>query len=335
MKRLAALLLISAGMAQARENLPVYGAWTGKIGNSPVNACLTDGDSHYFYLKHKQGITLKKSEGKADVWNEMVLDPKSHDWIASGKWTIAAVVGSQLTGTWTGNGKTQSIQLTRLSGLTEFGACGADYYAPIAAANKTSYRDGKVGKLAIRIAESPLGNSFELPERSEAARKINAFVAQWTEERTAKAYYCEMNGGGWEGSLTASAVLGNYLLVNDDTPDIYCGASHTDSFHSTLIFDQRTGEVVKSAGWLAKPDEIDDSLQELIMKQASACEGAGEEEPHIYPALPSAKGLGFALEYRRSFRNCDEAVEVSYAKLKPYLSKEGKALVQSVRLLSK
>jgi len=44
MKQLAALLLISAGMAQARENLPVYGAWTGKIGNSPVNACLTDCD---------------------------------------------------------------------------------------------------------------------------------------------------------------------------------------------------------------------------------------------------------------------------------------------------
>jgi len=332
MKLLAALLLTSAGTAQAWEILPAYGAWTGKIGNIPVNVCLTDGDSHYFYLKHKQGIKLEKAAGKADVWNEMVLDPKSHEWITSGKWTIAAIAGSQMTGTWSGNAGTHSIQLTRLSGVTDLGTCGSDYYAPIAAANKTSYSDGKVGKLAIRLAASPLGTSFELPGRSEAARKVNVFVAKWAENRIAQAHLCEMNGGSFENSLTASGVLANYLLVNDDVPDVYCGGSQTYSLHSTMIFDLRTGEQLKPASWLAEPGKIEGSLRELIMEQASDCDG---DSPYISPSLPSPGGLGFALDYPLAHRSCNETVHVNYAKLKPYLSKEGKAFVQRVRLLSK
>lgn len=329
MRKLAALALLVAGTARAGDVLPILGAWTGKIGNSGINACFTGNDSHYFYLKHLHGIELEKVEGEPDSWNEFVKGD------VTGKWRITSVTATQLTGEWTGTGKAKAaaIQLTRLSALASDGDCDAGFYAPIASANKTRYSNGKVGNLMLRIARSPLGESFNLPGSSDASRKINDYVSRWEAERVKQANFCERNGGsGWEDNLVASKVLANYLLVNVDAPDVYCGGPHTTSSHSALVFDLATGEKVEPSGWLAERDGIEEPLRKLIMKQASACD---KLEPSISPSLPTATGLGFELYYPHFHRDCNESVEIGYAKLSPFLSKEGKALAQRVRLLSK
>ncbi|WP_426344309.1 hypothetical protein ACN9MU_06325 [Pseudoduganella sp. R-32] len=328
MKQIAALALLAASAAHAGDALPIHGAWTGKIGNSGINACFTDSDSHYFYLKHLHGIPLEKAEGEADSWNEEVQGK------ATGKWKITSVTATQLTGEWigAGNDKGMPIQLSRLSALAG-GDCGPDFYAPIAAANKPRYSNGQIGKLALRISHSPLGESFNLVGSSEPLRKINDYVAHWEEERITQANFCERNGGGgWQDNLTAGKVLANYLLVNVDAPDVYCGGPHTTSSHSTLIFDLATGETVEPSSWLAESGEIEEPLRKLIMKKANVCDRL---EPSIIPSSPSATGLSFDLDYPHFHRDCNETIEISYAKLAPFLSQEGKELAQRVRLLSK
>lgn len=329
MKKLAALAFAVAGTAHAGDVLPIHGAWTGKIGNSGVNACFTAGDSHYFYLKHLHGIPLDKVDGEPDAWSEEVKRE------VTGKWKVTSVTPTQLTGVWTGTGMTKgaAIQLTRLSGLAPDGDCGPDYYAPIAAANKPRYSNGKVGKLALRIAHSPLGESFNLVGSNEELGKINDYVARWEYERVAQANFCERNGGGgWQDNLRASTVLGNYLLVDADAPDVYCGGPHTTSSHSTLIFDLGTGEKIEASDWLAESGEIEEALRKLVMKKASTCDRL---EPSISPSRPTANGLRFDLDYPHFHRDCNETIEISYAKLSPFLSQEGKELAQRVRLLSK
>jgi len=331
MKRSAvfSFALIVAGSAHGGDAAPIHGAWTGKIGNSSINACFTASDSHYFYLKHLHGIPLEKVDGEPDSWSEEVKRE------ATGKWKITSVTPTLLTGEWIGTGKAKraDIQLTRLSSLGADGDCGPDFYAPIAAANKPRYSNGKAGKQAVRIASSPLGESFNLVGSSAAVREINDYVARWEYERLLQANFCERNGGGgWQDNLTVNKVLANYLLVNVDAPDVYCGGTHTTSSHSTLIFDLATGEKVEPGIWLAESSEIEEPLRAMIMKKASACDRL---EPSISPSLPSATGMAFDLDYPHYHRDCNETVEISYAKLSPFLSKEGKELAQRVRLLSK
>lgn len=280
------------------------------------------------YLKHLHGIPLEKAEGEAGSWNEEVQGK------ATGQWKITSVTATQLTGEWSGagNDKAMPIQLSRLSALAG-GDCGPDFYAPIAAANKPRYSNGKIGKLALRISHSPLGESFNLVGSSDALRKINDYIARWEEERITQANFCERNGGGgWLDNLTAGKVLASYLLVNVDAPDVYCGGPHTTSSHSTLIFDLTTGATVEPASWLAESGEIEEPLRKMIMRKASACDRL---EPSISPSLPSATGLSFDLDYPHFHRDCNETIEISYAKLAPFLSQEGRELAQRVRLLSK
>jgi hypothetical protein len=328
MKQIAALAFLAASAAHAGDALPIHGAWTGKIGNSGINACFTAADAHYFYLKHLHGIPLEQSESEPDSWNEEVQGK------ATGKCKIISVTATQLTGEWIGTGKAKGIpiQLSRLSALAG-GDCGPDFYAPIAAANKPRFNAGKVGNLALRISHSPLGESFSIVGSSESFRKINDYVSRWEKERIAQANFCERNGGGgWQDNLTAGKVLANYLLVNVDAPDVYCGGPHTTSSHSTLIFDLATGETVEPSSWLAESGEIEEPLRKLIMKKASVCDRL---EPSILPSLPSATGMSFDLDYPHFHSDCNETIEISYAKLAPFLSQEGKELVQRVRLLSK
>ncbi|MGW8390487.1 hypothetical protein [Pseudoduganella sp. HUAS MS19] len=325
---MAALALAVAGTAHAGDIQAIHGTWTGKIGNSRINACFTATDSHYFYLKHLHGIPLEHVEGEPGSWNEEAKGK------ATGKWQIAGVTDTQLTGEWIGPGNANrlAIRLTRLSGLAQGGDCGPAFYAPIAAADKPRYSKAKIGNLTLRIARSPLGASFVLVGSSDALRKINDYVGRWEAERVAQANFCERNGGGgWESSLTANAVLAGYLLVSDDVPDVYCGGPHTTSAHSALVFDLRTGEKVEPANWLAE-SAIEEPLRKLIMKKATACDRL---EPSISPSLPTAKGMRFDLDYPHFHRDCNESIEIGYASLSPFLSKEGKELAQRVRLLSK
>jgi len=333
----AALLAMTA--ARADDAALLHGAWTGKIGNSSINACFGS-DTSYFYLKHLHGIRLEGVDGDPNSWKEQVKDPKSHDWISPGSWKITSIAGDRLTGEWTGPDKAKgaAIELTRLPAATEGDDCGTAFYAPIAANNKERYRNEKVGNLRVKISSSPLGDSFELEGSNDAVRKINAYTASRTRESVAQAYFCETNGGGgWINNLSARRVLANYLFVTDDVPDVYCGGVYSSSAHSTLVFDLRTGELANADAWLSDSDEISQAppydepahpLRQMIMKKADAC---ATMQPSIHASHPSASGLVFDLDYPHADRACNQSVEISYAKLKPYLSKAGMEVAASLK----
>jgi len=322
---------LAAGPVWAEEApQPIQGTWTGRIGNSPVNACFTQNDAHYFYLKHLNGIQLAAAEG--NLWAE-----------TNGKWKIDQVTEVEVQGVWLGDGKRLTIHLNRLAPLQEDGGCGAAYYAPVLKAIKYEYRNAKVAGLPLRIAKSPLGEAFELTANSNAAHKINAYTRHWLNEQAISAFSCQLNGGGgWESDLTADRVIGDYLLVGDNEQDNYCGGPHGNSAHSVHTFDLRTGDQVNTLAWLKDGEASLSSgsdehpkhpLRKLIEKlnPRTDCKefnsDFGLEAPY-----PTDTGLAFYSDYPHAGRACNEAIVVSYGKLGPFLSNEGKAFVRSMQV---
>lgn len=344
MKILAAIALFAACTAHAGDTRPVHGTWTGKIGNSEINACFTRYDSHYYYLKHQHGIQLAVAEESSNTWVEQAKNPKTNKFETTGTWEISRIDDGRLEGTWKGTGKSkqQHIALTR-SAPANSDQCGVPYYGALV--NWTNYKFGnsKLGALSIRTANAPIGSSFELLGDSPAIRAINTYAKRWREEQVQNAFHCELNGGGgWESSLTPERIVGNYLLVGDNEQDNFCGGAHGNSAHSTAIFDLRDGAMVDGYAWLtvskkdlavAGEDEPKHPLRELI-EEFNPREDCTKEYGtyfEIGAPYPRSTGIVFPSRYPHATRACDDEIEISFARLAPYLNKEGKALARSLK----
>jgi len=307
----------------AADMPPIEGAWTGRIGNNAVNACFTPYDGHYFYHRHLAGIALSKDEASDGGWQER-----------AGKWQVSRVTENELEALWLGGGKRLTIRLTRLGPLDAGGACGAAYYAPVVNGVKYRYREGKAGALPLRIVKSPLGQAFELKGNSPAIGNINAYTRRWLQNQAVNAFSCKVNGGeDWRSDLTAEKVIGHYLLAGENEPDNYCGGPHGNSMQAKHLFDLRTGQPFNTWSWLADSEaslKNGHALRKLIEKLNTRgdCEGMAYE---IKAPYPTAAGLAFATSHPHAGRACNEDIVLSYAKLAPYLSAEGKAFVKDLK----
>lgn len=344
MKKLAGLVLFIAGTAHAGDVAPIDGAWTGKIGNSGVNACFTRYDSHYYYLKHQHGIQLAPVDGKSGTWEERARNPKTNDFETTGTWKLDRIEGDKLEGTWdsAGKGKPQRIVLTRSSPAKQE-QCGASYYGALSNWTKYTYQNSKLGPLSIRTSRADIGSSFELLGDTPAIRAINKFAKDWREQQVLDAFHCELNGGGgWESSLTPERILGHYLLVGNNEQDNFCGGAHGNSAHSTEIFDLRDGARLDGFAWLTvgdkelasgSEDESKHPLRQLIEKLNPRDDCTKEYGTYfeIGAPYPTSTGIVFPSRYPHATRACDDEIEISFAKLAPYLNKEGKALAKSLK----
>jgi hypothetical protein len=310
----------TAATPTAPEDAPsIQGAWTGRIGNSVVNACFMGNDGQYFYQRDLKGIPLSAADGG---WQEQ-----------DGAWKIERVSDVELEGVWLGSGKRLTIHLARLGPLQEDGDCGAAYYAPVVNSVKYEYSETKVGTLPVRLVKSPLGQAFELQGNSEAARQINDFSLRWLQNQAINAFSCKMNGGEeWESDLTANKVIGKYLLIAENEPDNDCGGPHGNAYHAAHLFDLRTGQTVDTYNWLAggKAGVESGALHKLIEK-LNTREDCADMRYDISAPFPSATGLIFSTSYQQAGRACNADIEVGYAKLAPYLSPEGKAFVKGLK----
>jgi hypothetical protein len=297
----------------------IQGAWTGRIGNGVVNACFMGNDGQYFYQRDLKGIALSSADGS---WQE-----------PDGAWKIERVSDTELEGVWLGSGKRLTIHLERLGPLQQDGDCGPAYYAPVVNAVKYDYDEAKIGTLPVRIVKSPLGQAFELMANSEAARQINDFSLLWLQNQAINAFRCKANGGEeWQSELTASKMVGNYLLVAENEPDNYCGGPHGNPYHANRLFDLRTGQAIDTYGWLngGKASVDTGALRKLIEKLNTRGD-CGDVGFDISAPIPSPAGLLFSTFYPHASRACNEDIEVGFAKLAPYLSPEGKAFVKGLK----
>ena len=297
----------------------LQGAWTGRIGNSAVNACFMVKDGQYFHQRDLKGIALSAADGS---WQER-----------DGAWKIERVSDTELDGVWLGSGKRLTIHLERLGPLQQDGDCGAAYYAPVVNSVKYEYDEAKIGALPVRIVKSPLGQAFELKGNSEAARQINDFTLRWLQSQAINAFSCKVNGGEeWESDLTANKVIGNYLLVDENEPDNTCGGPHGNAFHAMHLFDLGTGQTVDTYSWLnGGKASVDSGALRKLIEKLNTREDCGDMGYDIGAPFPNAAGLVFPTSYATAGRACNENIEVAYAKLAPYLSPEGKAYVKALK----
>jgi hypothetical protein len=328
LKRILLVAALVANTAMAQDAQTIEGAWTGRIGNSAINACFSKSDGQYFYQRQLEGIQLSAPEEKDDSWRE-----------PDGTWKISRVTEFELEGVWLGDGKRLTIRLTRLGPLRD-GECGAAYYEPVVNGIKYEFSDAHVGALPLRLVKSPLGQSFELKGTSPAIRQINFFSRRWRESQAINAFSCKLNGGEvGESELTAGSVIGHYLLVQENEPDNFCGGPHGNSAHATYLFDLRTGQKVNTYAWLANGEaslvepaegKPKPPLRKLLEKlnQRDDCEGMSYD---VRAPFPTAKGLAFSTSYPQAGHACNEDIEVSYARLAPFLSAEGKAFVKNLK----
>lgn len=328
MKRILFAAAMLANTAMAQDGQPLEGAWTGRIGNSAINACFTKSEGQYFYQRQLQGIVLTAPEDKDESWHE-----------PDGAWKISRVTANELEGVWLGNGKRLTIRMTRLGPLQD-GECGAAYYAPVVNGIKYEFSDTHISGLPLRLVKSPLGKSFELKGTTPAVRQFNFFARQWRENQAINAFSCKLNGGdSWESDLTPDSIFNHYLLVDENAPDNFCGGPHGNSAHATLLFDLRTGQKVNTYAWLAngeaslmepaegKPKPALRKLLERLNRRGD-CEGMSHE---FNAPFPTTAGLTFSTSYPHAGRACNEDIQVSYAKVAPYLSAEGKAFLKSIK----
>lgn len=310
----------TANPASAQEAPTIQGTWTGRIGNSAVNACFTPYSGHYYYQRYLNGIALSSEDGS---WKE-----------PDAQWKISRVSDTELDGVWLGNGKRLTIHLTRRAPLQQDGECGDAYYAPIVDAVKYQYSDTKVGALPVRIVKSPLGQAFELKGESAAIRHINDFARRWLGTQAINAFSCKVGGGEeWQSDLTANKVIGNYLLVAENEPDNFCGGAHGNSYHANHLFDLRTGQPVNTFTWLANGKASLEEKHPLrkLLEKLNPRDDCDDDSYEISAPFPAAAGFRFPTSYIHANRACNDEIEVSYARLAPYLSNEGKAFVKSLK----
>ena len=112
-KLLALIAVLSAGPALAADLKHFDGVWEGRLGKLPIRACYS-GDANrsegkYFYSRHLSTIPLIADENAPGDLAEG--RPEAKD---AARWRLTKISLNRAEGTWSGNGRSLPIHLTRV-----------------------------------------------------------------------------------------------------------------------------------------------------------------------------------------------------------------------------
>lgn len=356
----------------ARAEAPVpTGAWKGTVGQAAVMVCFAEaGESGYYYLRHKRGIHLwpsgeegndsQSAEAIAKAWrsgrfelDERVPTTGSDDKV-SGHWQLEAKSPTEVTGTWTapGGGKKAPISLRKVTGAapqapTYSGACEPAYYEPIRAAIQLKYQPAQFDGHAYREVSSEEATSMEVPASVPHAGEFNRHALEWLRDQSAIAYDCNTgrsDGGGGEpigSSLKPVVWTPQFLVLQDSTPEIFCGGAHGSSSLSYATWSFERGRLVDTWDWVqggqkslvahagAQGRPITSGLFRLIARahprnaEGDDCKDVLDQMSVLAP-YPTSQGLVFPTDFFHAMRACNDEVTISWKQVAPYLSAEGR-----------
>ncbi len=356
------LLLVSSFAWATPQAL--LGTWKGSIGNAPVMACFDDFESQYYYLRHLHGITLWRPDDNlthtqdelrgepvaGHVLNERASDdaPGAVDGVGA-TWRLERLEGSVLTGTWTAiSGKRSApIRLTRLEGPAKEGAaCATAFMAPVLARTRMRKSAGRFESHDFHLIASADATAPELGSEVPHADRFNRFAMDWLREQTVFVYRCN------RGATSVGEALGRtlepvfwgkrYLVLRDSMPEVFCGGPRGNSSLSYVVWSLPQGQAINSWAWIqggetavgSRPSEggpdIPQPLRRLIVASHSRNDDCGESFPvGIGAPYPSADGLVFSTSFGHAVFACNDDVHLSWKQLLPYLSSQGRALMQA------
>ena len=370
----ACLVTFAPVVVRAEEPVPA-GTWKGTVGSAAVMVCFAQaGESEYYYLRHKRGIHLWPSgderddnrlsaEAIAKAWRSgrLELDERAPsadgEGKASGHWQLEAKSATEVTGTWTApaGGKTVAISLQKLSSAepqaAAYGtACGPAYYEPIRGAIQLKYKPAQFEGHAYREVSSEEGTAIEVPASMPHAGEFNRYALGWLRDQSAIAYDCNANRSDGVGdhigsSLSPVVWTPQFLVLQDMTPEIYCGGAHGSSSLSYVTWAIERGKFVDTWGWLqggqkalvAHEDKqgqtIKSGLFRLIARahprnaEGDDCKDVLDQMSVLAP-YPTGQGLVFPTDFFHAMRACNDEVTIAWKQLAPYLSAEGRILAE-------
>ncbi len=363
MKRLMTALLYSVLIAipVAADDLrsPLQGAWTGTIGDLPINACFSLEVAHqygaYYYLSHLQLIELgEKDDGK--IWWE---GDRFQETQKGPAWKMDPLTGDVATGTWADKEKTLPIKLKRLTfGEEESVApCASDaFFKPRITPPKIIETPAKQDGITYTKIVSDVGKqfkveveSFKLSGNSAAIRKVNDVLLQKIGSLGKAPEYVECIKGGLEtfgsdgdySDTFAPDILTKHWLVATDINDSSCGGAHPNTSSTEYVFDLQTGNVVEVANMLNKSSvntagkplmtlqgQLKETVLKLQLKENPDCVEEVKAAQNTDVSLATA-GLSFTPRVLGREGPCRNAVVISFADIQPFLTPAGKARLKS------
>lgn len=351
------LLLLAAFLVPASvQAAPAWhGVWQGTIGTLPVRACLQERseiyrNGSYYYLSRLAPIPLSHEDDGS--WAE------END---SGRWTVTAA-GSRLTGTWRGGGKSLPIALNRVAvAPNDEDPCGSAAFIaprlrPAKVVAKPARHQGFVYtqllyEVGPAFPEVEIA-SFSYPPTRPGDAAINAALRLDPARPESEADYAGCmkmalashgRDGDFQFAFTPELVTSEYLSVAASSGG-FCGGAHPDESQWHVLFDRVSGRKIDLAGWLTArgvvPDggevgtsirRITPALRAVALKhfpfgrgEDADCREAVASEDYWELAL-GRKGIAFTPSLPHVVQACEEAAEVLFAELAPFLGPAGRA----------
>lgn len=368
---LAALALAGAAATAHADAKPAWaGVWHGTIGSSTVQVCLQHTDYEdfgaYYYMRHLQIISLGKLDGKDAVWTEAA----NSDQAAKGPlWRVTSIKNGQLTGTWTGNGKSLPIALSAVTVKNddnEDQPCGSDAFnLPRFTKPVVTTKPAKVDGIAYSRVLVDIGKqfsdsgfeTFQLAGTTPAIRRINAELYKDLPKDAAHAGYFQcaqaaLAQNGLDGSMSSTLspeTLTKSFMVTADAEEGDCGGAHPNADTGYQTWDLRTGTKIDLNGLFAKgaltqtvhdkgtANEYTDvaftpPFKAMILKALPAPDPDCKEAletADTWSPRLTASGMAFTPDLAHVDAGCTDDAVIPFVKLAPYLTPEGKALVSA------
>lgn len=347
---IAALLALAMRPPAADPPPPVWqGVWTGTIGASPVQVCLsrrTDELSvgSYYYRSKLRTIALEQ-QGTSRMWSE-------GEGAHQPRWTFATVTATALAGRWTDGTRVLPFRLARVPGDDDGAPCASEPFngprwRPLTVTSKAAMLDGtRYVDLTWRAGPAFPDLSltgFRLLGDDSATRAINASLRSQVlgpdeDWRACIAGGLDMRGvdGDYRASIAPTVITPRWLAAQLDTEQD-CGGVHPNNATVPLTFDRATGRAVDLDAWLndtaldrhgadkTGPFAVTPPLHRLLVRRSEpdcreALEGAGFWDVGLEHA-----GLTFQPELGHADQACADPVSVPWSALAPYLDAAGRA----------
>lgn len=316
------------------------GLWRGTVGKQEVMVLLGDCGSSYYYLRHMQTISL--SEKGALNWKESVNDK------VTGYWKLEPQSADELAGSWASeDGKRSApIRLKRAAiekiKSNECADLTAAYDVPRQDMKNLVVSDAKFGDLPYRTLELSGLNivSFEIPPGKFNVPRLNKGLREGLQSDLRERADCMdnagSNGGSFDTSTRPSRLVAGHILVTESHTNVYCGGPHPESWGGPGMWDLATDQPVDVSKWVKLDDKgkLPEKLYDVIAAEMGNedTEAADEFRQNSFNIAISLSdtGLVFSNHLPHAIQADERDVDVPFAKLKPFLTPEGKKALASL-----
>lgn len=342
-------LLPMSGQAAAQpDNGELTGVWQGKLGNSEITACFNfpstyDNKGNYYYARHKTSINLSQPEGKKP-WVESV-DAENR----SGSWELSKPQDGKLGGVWhhPSNGKTLPISLILVrppAGKEE--PCSSTAYNlaletfPALTTSRPMYLDKRkdVSFRSLRIADSITveltGPGKGVPAinkqlREELPKNMHDMADYFERRRNFLGTY----GIAMDDEVHAEPTFWSTRYVTVNFYRWAAGMGRNGISMRFRTWDLQSGKEVDVWRWFGSKSEegsydmsaLPLSLRQTLFKGVTVSDDCKTDYMGrgLYHLSLTDTGVKFWEEAYGS--GCEQEFSLSYAKIRPFLTVEGKA----------